>query len=249
VARAYEKALARARSLIYVEDQYLWSVDIARVLAKSLRNSPQLRLIALVPRYPDRNGLVSGPLNSIGQMQAVDIVRRAGGDRVGIYDIENEAGHPIYVHAKVCVIDDVWVAVGSDNLNRRSWTHDSEVSCAVLDPTRDARDPVDPAGLGDGARALPRDLRLVLWREHLGPEMTDAALLDPVVGFETWRRLANSLDHWHAGGCVGPRPPGRVRSHDAPRLGPFQRLWARPLYQLAIDPDGRPPALKRSARF
>ena len=42
---------------------------------------------------------------------------------------------PVYVHAKVCVVDDVWACVGSDNFNRRSWTHDSELSCAVLDDT------------------------------------------------------------------------------------------------------------------
>ena len=54
----------------------------------------------------------------------------------------------------------VWAIVGSDNLNLRSWTHDSELSCAVLDATRDARALSDPGGLGDGARALARDLRL-----------------------------------------------------------------------------------------
>ena len=37
----------------------------------------------------------------------------------------------------MCVIDDVWMMVGSDNLNLRSWTHDSELSCAVIDEDRD----------------------------------------------------------------------------------------------------------------
>ncbi len=50
------------------------------------------------------------------------------------------------MHAKVCVVDDVWCSVGSDNFNRRSWTHDSELSCAVLDSRRDGRAPQDPAG-------------------------------------------------------------------------------------------------------
>ena len=58
-----------------------------------------------------------------------------------MYGVENHAGTPVYVHAKVCVVDDVWAAVGSDNVNRRSWTHDSELSCAVLDEERDLRAP------------------------------------------------------------------------------------------------------------
>ena len=39
--------------------------------------------------------------------------------------------------------------MGSAKLNRRSWTHGSELTAAVLDEQRDDRDPVDPGGLGD----------------------------------------------------------------------------------------------------
>ena len=34
IARAYRKALARARCLIYIEDQYLWSAPVAETLAR-----------------------------------------------------------------------------------------------------------------------------------------------------------------------------------------------------------------------
>jgi phosphatidylserine/phosphatidylglycerophosphate/cardiolipin synthase-like enzyme len=51
-----------------------------------------------------------------------------GNERVAVYSPENEAGTPICVHAKVCVVDDTWSIVGSDNFNRRSWTHYSELS-------------------------------------------------------------------------------------------------------------------------
>ena len=61
--------------------------------------------------------------------------RRAG---FAVYDLENDVGTPIYVHAKMFVVDDVWVAVGSDNLNLRSWTHDSELSIGALDSARSA---------------------------------------------------------------------------------------------------------------
>jgi phosphatidylserine/phosphatidylglycerophosphate/cardiolipin synthase-like enzyme len=86
---------------------------------------------------------VAGVPERVGRQRALGLLREAGGDRAAVYDLENEAANPIYVHAKVCVIDDVWAAVGSDNLNRRSWTHDSELACAVLDPTRDQRAPLD----------------------------------------------------------------------------------------------------------
>ena len=72
----------------------------------------------------------------VGREQAIELCRKAAPDRVHVFDVENHAGTPVYVHAKVCVVDDVWASVGSDNFNRRSWTHDSELSCAVLDDTR-----------------------------------------------------------------------------------------------------------------
>lgn len=249
IARAYAKALARARALVYVEDQYLWSEDVARLLANALRRSPRLRLIAVVPRYPDRNGRFSGPPNRIGQEAAIEVVRRAGGDRVQVLDLENDVGTPIYVHAKVCVIDDVWAAVGSDNLNRRSWTHDSELSCAVIDEARDQGSPADPGGLGDGARRFARELRVRLWREHLGGDVGEDVLIDPERGFDAWRECATRLDDWHRAGRRGPRPPGRVRPHDPGRVDVWNRWWARPLYRLVIDPDGRPRELRQRGEF
>jgi phosphatidylserine/phosphatidylglycerophosphate/cardiolipin synthase-like enzyme len=249
VARAYAKALGRARSLIYVEDQYLWSTHVARVFADALRRHADLRLIAVVPRYPDRDGTISGPLNRIGQRDALAMLDASGGDRVAVYDLENEAGRPIYVHGKLCVIDDVWVAVGSDNLNLRSWTHDSEAACSVLDPELDEREPRDPGGLGDGARRLARELRLALWREHLGVDVPEADLLDPRKGFEAWRRSAGVLDGWYRQGRRGPRPQGRVRRHRPAPVPRWASWWARPLYRLAVDPDGRPRDLRRSGGF
>ena len=133
IARGYLKVLARARSLIYLEDQYLWSAEVVDALARALAERPELRLIAVIPRYPDQDGSLSMPPNLIGRVDALRLLRRAGGGRVAIYGLENEAGTPVYVHAKVCVVDDTWAIIGSDNFNRRSWTHDSELSCAVLD--------------------------------------------------------------------------------------------------------------------
>jgi phosphatidylserine/phosphatidylglycerophosphate/cardiolipin synthase-like enzyme len=133
-------------------------------------------------------------------------------------------------------------SVGSDNFNRRSWTHDSELSCAVLDDTRDDREPRDPAGQGDHARMFARDLRLRLLREHLdraddGSE--DGDLLDPDIAVRAIAASAQALEHWHVTGQSGQRPPGRLRPHRPERLRWLTRLWAVPAYRLIYDPDGR----------
>jgi len=219
---------------------------VAEVLATALRAAPGLRMIVVLPRYPDRDGRISGRAARAAQWRAIDHLVTAGGERVAVYDLENEQGTPIYVHAKAMIVDDVWAMVGSANLNRRSWTHDSEVACAVLDADRDLRGPADPGGLGDGARVFARELRLRLWREHLGPAAgAEEQLLDPVGGFEAWRATAARLEAWHDGGRRGPRPPGRIRPHHVPLAPALRARWVPPLYRLAIDPDGRPLRLRR----
>jgi phosphatidylserine/phosphatidylglycerophosphate/cardiolipin synthase-like enzyme len=249
VARGYLKAFGLARSLIYIEDQYLWSDLVADGLCEALDRSPQLRVIAVVPRFPDADDWFSGPPNRLGQVTAMGRLLSAAPDRVAVYDVENTAGVPIYVHAKICIVDDVWMACGSDNTNRRSWTNDSELTCAVLDPERDEREPRDLSGSGDGARRLPRDLRLQLWGEHLDLPTDDPRLLDPRTGFALWRDRAATLERWHAAGRTGPRPPGRARPHRPAAVTRLERLWAVPMYRTIYDPDGRPQHLKRTHSF
>ncbi len=227
VARAYAKAVERARSLIYIEDQYLWSAEVARLFASVLAARPELRLLAVIPRHPDQDGM-SGAAQAFGRELALELLHKCAPGRVMAFGLENEDGTPIYVHAKVSIIDDTWMSVGSDNLNLRSWTHDSELSCAVMDEDGD----------------LPRRLRLTLCREHLGRELSDVE--DP---FDAFRESAAALDAWHRDGRRGPRPPGRLRGYTTPQLSRLDKLYAQPLYHLVYDPDGRPPQLRRVNGF
>nr|WP_285625377.1 phospholipase D-like domain-containing protein [Kineosporia sp. NBRC 101677] len=240
VARAYEKAFKQAQSLIYVEDQYLWSRVVAEGIADALRRAPELRVIAVVPRYPDQNN----PPNRLGQLDAIKTLKEAAPERFAVYDLENPQGVPIYVHAKICVVDDVWMTCGSDNFNRRSWTNDSELTCAVLDPEHDPREPT-----ALGARRLPRDLRLSLWAEHLGIPEDDPRLLDPVTAFDLWKSTARALDDWHAQGQSAERPKGHARQHDPEPIGRLARLWATPVYRMIYDPDDRPRRLRPKVKF
>ncbi|MGZ6998605.1 MAG: phospholipase D family protein [Acidimicrobiia bacterium] len=240
VARAYLKAFANAQRLVYIEDQYLWSGSAVRSLARARRRAPELLVVAVLPRFPDRDGRITGAGSRGARLECLRILRAAAPERVAVFDLENEQGRPIYVHAKVCVVDDLWMAIGSDNLNRRSWTHDSEVSCAVIDAERDMREPIDPAGRGEGARVLARETRLRLAREHLGGAVSDAELLDPKHAFRTFVRSAAALDDWYRRGRIGPRPDGRLRAHRPEPVAPAMVPLARVVQAVLADPDGRP---------
>jgi phosphatidylserine/phosphatidylglycerophosphate/cardiolipin synthase-like enzyme len=239
VARAYTKAFAQARSLIYIEDQYLWSAEVADGIAAALEQNPELNVVAVVPRYPDSDSRLGGPPKRVGQLRAIDRMRRVAPNRFGVFNLENKAGTPIYVHAKICIIDDIWFTIGSDNFNRRSWTADSELTCAVIDTT---------AG-EDASRSLAHTLRLQLWAEHLGLDQNDPQLNDPAAGLSLWKATAEALDQWHKTGRRAPRPRGQVRQHNPKPVPPLQRLWANPVNRLLVDPDGRPRKMRGTTEF
>jgi hypothetical protein len=107
--------------------------------------------------------------------------------RWGAFPREHKAGAPVtlsqlkgpYVHAKMILVDDIFAAVGSANLNRRGFFHDGEIQVfAVPEQLRAA--PENPA----------LALRTALWAEHLGipPAMGASLLADPIAAYEYFRR-------------------------------------------------------------
>jgi phosphatidylserine/phosphatidylglycerophosphate/cardiolipin synthase-like enzyme len=233
VARGYVKALSRAQQLIYIEDQFLWSATVAGFFADALRRASHLHLVAVLPRHPDSEGGVQEPAKNATHRAAIDTLEAAAPGRVHLFDLENASGTPIYVHAKVCLIDDAWAAVGSANLNRRSWSHDSELTAAVV---------------AAGSETLSRRLRLQLWSEHLGRD--PAAPLDDLDDMRSAVAVmddsAAALDRWHDSGRQGPRPRGHLRRHIRPVVATLERAATGPLVRLVIDPDGRPRAMRRA---
>ena len=85
----------------------------------------------------------------------------------------------IFVHDKNMIVDDVFVYIGSGNINRRGFYSDGEIGVfAVPEQLKAARD--NPA----------RILRTDIWAEQLNlpPSMGETLLQDPIAAFELFRR-------------------------------------------------------------
>jgi phosphatidylserine/phosphatidylglycerophosphate/cardiolipin synthase-like enzyme len=170
ILEAYVRALRSAQSFIYLENQFLWSPEIVRVLAAKLRDPPSddFRLVVLLPSHPN-----DGAEDTRGQLGV--LVEADGGDdrflAATLFARTGDVTGPLYVHAKVAIVDDEWMTVGSANLNEHSLFNDSEMNVVCCDP------------------ALARETRLRLWSEHLD-QPADGPVAQVVD--ELWR--PNSFD-------------------------------------------------------
>ncbi|XP_022731361.1 phospholipase D alpha 1-like isoform X2 [Durio zibethinus] len=93
----------------------------------------------------------------------------------------------IYVHAKMMIVDDEYIIIGSANINERSMagSRDSEIAMGAFQPHHLAT--TQPA------RGQIYGLRMALWREHLGE----------LCGRELLGELHNRFDFPESRECIG----------------------------------------------
>ena len=145
ILESYVRALRSAQRLIYLENQFLWSTEIVNILTEKLRHPPSVdfRMMLVLPANPD-----NGKDTTRGQLGT--LIEADVDDRLLALTIRSgTGGATCYVHAKVGIVDDHWLTVGSANLNEHSLFNDTEMNVVTCDPE------------------LVRDTRLRLWAEHL----------------------------------------------------------------------------------
>jgi phosphatidylserine/phosphatidylglycerophosphate/cardiolipin synthase-like enzyme len=148
ILESYVRAFRAAQRFIYLENQFLWSPEIASILADKIAHppTPDFRLLVVLPAKPNTGA--DDTRGVLGELLEADADR----GRVfasTLYARSGARADPIYVHAKLAVVDDSWLTIGSANLNEHSLFNDTEMNIVTHDP------------------GLARETRLRLWSEHL----------------------------------------------------------------------------------
>jgi len=209
ILESYVRALRSAERLVYLENQFLWSPEIVAILCDKLRRppDPDFRLVVLLPAKPN-----NGRDDTLGQLAILSDADGGGGRLLAttIRSLSDGREDPLYVHAKVGIVDDRWLTIGSANLNAHSLLNDTEMNLVTHD------------------RKLARETRVRLWAEHLELDPQAVADADPcAIVDQRWHPIAaEQLERRRAGEQPTHRLlalPG-VSRRSRRLLGPLQGL-------------------------
>lgn len=164
IERLYLDCIARARRLIYIENQYFTSQRLARAIHDRLGREDCPEIVMVVP--PRATGWLEQ--TAMGSRQRIILAHLRDADRRGRFRVYTpvvgeDGATGVKVHSKLMIVDDRFVSVGSANLNNRSMGLDTELNLAI---EAEADSPV--------ARTI-RALRQRLVAEHLDRDPGDVA--------------------------------------------------------------------------
>lgn len=197
----YRRAIGCARRLIYIEDQYFRSVHVSDALADAARMWPDLKIIVLTVEQQ-----ADSPFAGSWARATFERVKDRRPD-FELYTLRVAArkkdGEPVTDevdnHAKLLIVDDLFFTVGSCNLNDRGFEFEGELNIAVADA------------------ALAKDLRISLWRSHLGGDDRISGDIDADVAL--WK------EHAEKNRAYDPKSGAPLESH----VFPFEPRASRTL--------------------
>jgi phosphatidylserine/phosphatidylglycerophosphate/cardiolipin synthase-like enzyme len=211
ILEGYMRALHAARELVYLESQFFWLPEIVHLLSERLREPPSDRFRVLVLLPSKANNGEEDTRGMLAYLTDAD----SGHNRFLATTIDAMTGSTVdelYVHAKIGIVDDRWLTIGSANLNAHSFFNDTEVNVQVCDP------------------ALARATRLRLWSEHLGLPADEVAGEPADVVDRLWIPIARRERARHRA--------GERRRHRLRELTPGSRKLERllgPMDAIVVD--------------
>jgi phosphatidylserine/phosphatidylglycerophosphate/cardiolipin synthase-like enzyme/uncharacterized membrane protein YdjX (TVP38/TMEM64 family) len=164
VEALFVEAIQQAEHAIYIENQFLTSIKVARALADRLRERPNLELLMVSPKSHDSwlemRSVRNGRIRFMNELRGNDIAPRV---RLMYPEIRKgrRKTHTM-VHSKVMIVDDQTLRVGSANLNNRSMATDTECDLFI-----EARTPNE--------RAAITEIQNRLLGDHMGASAEEIA--------------------------------------------------------------------------
>ena len=202
------RSIVEAKHTLYLENQYFTSPVIGEALAKRLAepDGPQIVLVSTAhsPSYFDKLTMDRTRSMMLRWLREADVF-----GRFRALSPFTTSGKPIVVHAKLTIVDDRLVRIGSANLNNRSGGLDTECEVAIEasdDATRQA---------------------IINLRNHLAGHYVGRSAADVATAMDRHGGLIGAIDHLNHG--------GRLRPIELVTLGPIARFIAA--YHLG-DPTG-----------
>jgi phosphatidylserine/phosphatidylglycerophosphate/cardiolipin synthase-like enzyme len=191
VMYALKKAIERAERYIYIEEQFLWDCELADFIKAAMEKNDNLHLIIVMTagcELPARLGhyalyLRSEFLKKVTRSDKISDIQ-FGSTRVypfGLFQQKHQihskgrsylARPEIYVHSKLFIIDDRYVAIGSANVDARSLHIETELTLGIVDGeyeqvqwNQKVKDKDEPKTIK--VCKFAKQLRERLWQEHL----------------------------------------------------------------------------------
>jgi len=216
-------AIAAAKSHIYIEAQYLASFRVARALAARLRSMDAPEIVVIVTRishgFIERQIMGRNRTRIIRKLKRQDLYDRLWVMYAVVPDEDSANSQDILIHSKLMIVDDMFLRIGSSNLNNRSERFDTEADLSLV--ANNASDRKAIAGL-----------RNRLMAEHLGssPEVISATFgqtgsLQAVIRANN--NLSRGLRHFDVDLQQGSVSPALA----TPVVDPSERSLSRSLLQ------------------
>ncbi|MDR7127132.1 phospholipase D1/2 [Pseudorhodobacter sp. 4114] len=126
----YLGIIAAARRNVYIESQYFASPKVAEAISARLCEPDGPEFVVVNPETAD--GWLEEKTMGGARARLLDLIRKTDHpERFKMYTPVATHGTPIYVHAKIVVMDDRLLRVGSSNLNNRSLGMDTECDISI----------------------------------------------------------------------------------------------------------------------
>lgn len=130
IEQLYVDLVGSAQRFVYAESQYFASRVVAEAIARRL-DEPDGPEFVIVNPVTAEGWLEPIAMDSARALIMAELMRHDRHGRLRLYHPVTAGGQPIYVHAKVVVVDDAILRIGSSNFNNRSMRLDSECDVTI----------------------------------------------------------------------------------------------------------------------